>query len=206
MLKLQRAGLWQGSYPYFGIDTYEDIILKKGRVLNAGYPRPTGYSFTKEVLDSVNGDSKKLFQGVQVNPREFDDGTGDYKIQIIGFKLLDDIPSARGITDANPQSGSGGLEQIFTPDFENIIREGKVVPLLDDITKDKLREKGIEFNRKLLQQKDGNGKYMYETICKTFIEISEDPNIIKLGNYKVTEEEVLQIKNAVKLMEESEGD
>ncbi|USK58759.1 ribonuclease YeeF family protein [Peribacillus asahii] len=199
----QRAKLWQGSHPYFGIDTYEDIILKKGTVLYAGYPRPTGYSFTKEVLDSVNGDSKRLFQGVQVNPREFDDGTGDYKFQIIAFELLDDLPSARGMTDANPQFGLGGLEQIFTPDFDDLLREGKVIPILEDVTKDKLREKGIEFEPKLLQQKDENGKYMYETISKTFVEISEDPHVIKLGNYKLTEEEVLQIKNAVKLMEES---
>ncbi|MEK4067756.1 ribonuclease YeeF family protein [Peribacillus sp. FSL R5-0717] len=201
----QRARLWQGSHPYFGIDTYEDIILKKGTILFAGYPRPTGYCFTKEVLDSVDGDSKKLFQGVQVNPREFDDGTGDYKFQVIKFELMDDLPSARGMTDANPQLGSGGLEQIFTPDFEDLLREGKVNPILDDVTKQKLKENGIEFNPTLLQQKDESGKYIYETISKTFVEIAEDPNVIKLKNFKLTEEELLKIKQAVKLLEESGG-
>ncbi|WP_330502072.1 T7SS effector LXG polymorphic toxin [Peribacillus frigoritolerans] len=201
----QRARLWQGSHPYFGIDTYEDIILKKGTILFAGYPRPTGYCFTKEVLDSVDGDSKKLFQGVQVNPREFDDGTGDYKFQVIKFELMDDLPSARGMTDANPQLGSGGLEQIFTPDFEDLLREGKVNPVLDDVTKQKLRGNGIEFNQTLLQQKDESGKYIYETISKTFVEIAEDPNVIKLKNFKLTEEELLKIKQAVKLLEESGG-
>ncbi|MBT2614243.1 ribonuclease YeeF family protein [Bacillus sp. ISL-78] len=193
----QRARLWQGSHPYFGIDTYEDIILKKGTILFAGYPRPTGYCFTKEVLDSVDGDSKKLFQGVQVNPREFDDGTGDYKFQVIKFELMDDLPSARGMTDANPQLGSGGLEQIFTPDFEDLLREGKVNPVLDDVTKQKLRGNGIEFNPILLQQKDESGKYMYETISKTFVEIAEDPNVIKLKNFKLTKAEMDEINEAI---------
>ncbi|MFE4142985.1 ribonuclease YeeF family protein [Peribacillus sp. YIM B13472] len=193
----QRARLWQGSHPYFGIDTYEDIILKKGTILFAGYPRPTGYCFTKEVLDSVDGDSKKLFQGVQVNPREFDDGTGDYKFQVIKFELMDDLPSARGMTDANPQLGSGGLEQIFTPDFEDLLREGKVNPVLDDVTKQKLRGSGIEFNPTLLQQKDESGKYIYETISKTFVEIAEDPNVIKLKNFKLTKAEMDEINEAI---------
>ncbi|MGG3555632.1 T7SS effector LXG polymorphic toxin [Peribacillus frigoritolerans] len=193
----QRARLWQGSHPYFGIDTYEDIILKKGTILFAGYPRPTGYCFTKEVLDSVDGDSKKLFQGVQVNPREFDDGTGDYKFQVIKFELMDDLPSARGMTDANPQLGSGGLEQIFTPDFEDLLREGKVNPVLDDVTKQKLRGNGIEFNPTLLQQKDESGKYIYETISKTFVEIAEDPNVIKLKNFKLTKAEMDEINEAI---------
>ncbi|WP_258832750.1 ribonuclease YeeF family protein [Peribacillus frigoritolerans] len=193
----QRARLWQGSHPYFGIDTYEDIILKKGTILFAGYPRPTGYCFTKEVLDSVDGDSKKLFQGVQVNPREFDDGTGDYKFQVIKFELMDDLPSARGMTDANPQLGSGGLEQIFTPDFEDLLREGKVNPVLDDVTKQKLRGNGIEFNPTLLQQKDESGKYIYETISKTFVGIAEDPNVIKLKNFKLTKAEMDEINEAI---------
>ncbi|MFJ7929762.1 ribonuclease YeeF family protein [Peribacillus sp. NPDC096448] len=193
----QRARLWQGSNPYFGIDTYEDIILKKGTILFAGYPRPTGYCFTKEVLDSVDGDSKKLFQGVQVNPREFDDGTGDYKFQVIQFELMDDLPSARGMTDANPQFGSGGLEQIFTPDFEDLLREGKVNPVLEDVTKQKLRGNGIEFNPTLLQQKDESGKYIYETISKTFVEIAEDSNVIKLKNFELTKAEMDEINEAI---------
>ncbi|QWH97999.1 hypothetical protein EXW36_27735 (plasmid) [Bacillus mycoides] len=202
----QRARLWQGGTPYFGLDDYEDMILKKGEIVYTGYPYPTGYSFTKETLESVGGDSMKLFQGVQVNPRIFPDGTGEYKFQVIGFEMLDDLPSARGMTHANPQLGAGGLEQIFTPDFPQLVREGKAKPILDEQTMARLREKGIEFDPKLLQQVDKDGEYVYKTsICNNVEVLTDDSNIIKLNNYNLNKMEIRQIKAAIKDIESSGG-
>ncbi len=201
----QKARLWQGSEPYFGLDDYEDIVLKNGGKVYAGYPFPTGYSFSKDVLNSIDGNAKELFQGVQVNPRIMKDGTGEYKFQVIGFELLDDLPSARGMTTANPQLGKGGLEQIFTPEFKLLVREGKVKPILEKQTMVKLREKGIEFDPKLLQQVDKNGDYVYKSICDTFELIVEDSNVIKLENYRLNEIEVEKIKKAVKIIGDNGG-
>ncbi|WP_048517389.1 hypothetical protein [Bacillus mycoides] len=202
----QRARLWQGGSPYFGLDDYEDMVLKKGEIVYTGYPYPTGYSFTKETLESVGGDSKKLFQGVQVNPRISRDGTGEYKFQVIGFEMLDDLPSARGMTHANPQLGAGGLEQIFTPDFPQLVREGKAKPILDEQTMARLREKGIEFDPKLLQQVDKDGEYVYKTsICNNVEVLTDDSNIIKLNNYNLNKMEIRQIKAAIKDIESSGG-
>ncbi|HGE5810456.1 pre-toxin TG domain-containing protein [Bacillus mycoides] len=201
----QRARLWQGGSPYFGLDEYEDMVLKKGEIVYTGYPRPTGYSFTKETLESVGGDSKKLFQGVQVNPRLSPDGTGEYKFQVIGFEMLDDLPSARGMTHANPQLGAGGLEQIFTPEFTQLVREGKAKPILDEQTMARLREKGIEFDPKLLQQVDKDGKYVYNSICDIFEVLIDDPNIVKLNNYKLGVDEIDDINDAIREISNTGG-
>ncbi|MGA4721517.1 ribonuclease YeeF family protein [Fictibacillus nanhaiensis] len=201
----QRARLWQGSSPYFGLDEYEDFIMSKGTKVYTGYPFPTGYSFTKTVLDSVNGDSKELFQGVQVNPRVSQDGTGDYKYQIIAFEFLEDIPSARGITNANPQLGNGGLEQIFTPDFKELVRDGKVIPILNDETIKMLKSNGIEFDKELLQLIDSEGNYIHKSICDTFISIADDKNIVKLENNILSEEEVLDIEKAIEKVAKNGG-
>ncbi|MGF9963738.1 hypothetical protein [Bacillus rhizoplanae] len=201
----QRARLWQGGSPYFGLDDYEDVVLKKGEVVYTGYPFPTGYSFTKETLESVGGDSKKLFQGVQVNPRVSADGAGDYKFQVIGFEMLDDLPSARGMTHANPQLGAGGLEQIFTPDFKQLVREGKAKTILDEQTMNRLREAGVEFDPILLQQVDKDGKYIYKSICDTLEVIVEDSNVVKLDNYQLSVDEVDDIKDAIREIQDAGG-
>ncbi|WP_260871834.1 hypothetical protein [Bacillus sp. X1(2014)] len=189
------ARLWQGDYPYIGVDTYENFIVEKGQIIYAGYPFPTGYGFNESVLSDVGYDATKLFDGVQVKPRELMDGTGDYKFQAIGFQFNDTIESAKGITDANPQFGHGGLEQIFTPDFETLVRIGKVTPVLDDATRDLLRSQGVEFDPIKLQMKDEDGNYVYKSICNTHISIAEDSNVIKLSNYIVSDDKMELIKS-----------
>ncbi|QWG31444.1 hypothetical protein EXW58_28580 (plasmid) [Bacillus mycoides] len=201
----QRARLWQGGSPYFGLDDYEDMVLKKGEIVYTGYSAPTGYSFTKETLESVGGDSRKLFQGVQVNPRVLPDVTGDYKFQVIGFETLDDLPSARGMTHANPQLGAGGLEQIFTPDFKQLVRERKAKPILDEQMMNRLRESGVEFDPILLQQVDKDGKYVYKSICDIVEVLIDDPNIVKLNNYKLSVDEIDDIKDAIREIRNTVG-
>jgi hypothetical protein len=177
------ARLWQGDYPYTGVDTYENFMIEKGTIIYAGYPFPTGYGFNESVLCDVGYDATKLFDGVQVKPRELMDGTGDYKFQAIGFRFNDNIESAKGITDANPQFGHGGLEQIFTPDFETLVRIGKITPVLDDASRDLLKTQGVEFDPIKLQMKDEDGNYVYKSVCNTHISIEKDINVIKLSNY-----------------------
>lgn len=189
------ARLWQGDYPYTGIDTYENFMIEKGTIIYAGYPFPTGYGFNESVLCDVGYDATKLFDGVQVKPRELMDGTGDYKFQAIGFQFNDNIESAKGITDANPQFGHGGLEQIFTPDFETLVRIGKVTPVLDDASRDLLKTQGVEFDPIKLQMKDEDGNYVYKSVCNTHISIDKDSNVIKLSNYIVSEDKMELIKS-----------
>lgn len=191
------ARLWQGDYPYVGVDSYENFIIEPNAVVYAGYPFPTGYAFGSSVLREVDYDATRLFQGVQVKPRELLDGTGDFKFQIIGFRFNEGIESARGITDANPIFGGGGLEQIFTPNFESLIRSGKVSPVLDEMTREMLKKQGVEFDPIKLQMKDEDGNYIYKSICNTHLSIESDTNVVKLTNYIVGEDSMRLIKSGL---------
>ena len=90
------------------------------------------------------------------------------------------------------------MEQIFTPDFKELVRQGKVEPLLDKDTIEKLKKIGVEFNPVLLQQVDKDGKYIYKSICEVAEVIVDDSNIIKLNNYELTKSEIDEINDAIR--------
>ncbi|MGG0726643.1 hypothetical protein [Bacillus paramycoides] len=119
--------------------------------------------------------------------------------------MLDDLPSARGMTHANPQLGAGGFEQIFTPDFNQLVREGKAKPILDEQMMNRLRESGVEFDPILLQQVDKDGKYVYKSICDTLEVLTDDSNIIKLNNYQLSMDEIDDIKDAIREISNTGG-
>ncbi|MED1114936.1 hypothetical protein [Bacillus paramycoides] len=88
----------------------------------------------------------------------------------------------------------------------NLVKEGKAKSILDEQTMARLREKGIEFDPKLLQQVDKDGEYVYKTsICNAVEVLTNDSNIIKLNNYKLDEAAVMKIQKAVKNIENNGG-
>ncbi|WP_407922089.1 hypothetical protein, partial [Clostridium nigeriense] len=121
------AQSWQGSFPYVGVDKYKNITLKKGKVIYVGDPYPTGYATTKSALDRVDGDARKLFEGLQVKPY-WEDGmdVAEYRGKMMAYEITEPIDVAFGITKANPQFGSGGLPQMFLPDFKELLSSGKI--------------------------------------------------------------------------------
>lgn len=156
-------------------------------------------------MDSIKNDSKELFQGVQVKPFDFGGGKIEYKYQAIGFEVVDDLKSAKGMTNANPHLGKGGLEQIFTPDFKNLVREGKLKPILDSDTMKQLEKLGITFEPKLLQKVDENGKYVYKSICETMEVIAKDMNVVELDNFKVDQFDFDKIEKIIENIENAGG-
>lgn len=121
------AQSWQGTYPYVGVDKYRNITLKKGKVIYVGEPYPTGYATTKRAVDKINGDSRKMFEGLQVKPY-WEDGmqAAEYRSKMMAYEITDDIDVAFGITNANPQFGKGGLPQMFIPDFNELVKNGVI--------------------------------------------------------------------------------
>jgi hypothetical protein len=121
---------WQGSKPYYGKDRYRDITLKKGKIVYAGYPFPSGYMTTDRAISRVNNDAQKLFRGLQVAPyrptTEDQMHLSGYRKEMMPYEMVDDIPAAFGITRANPGLGEGGLPQIFVPDFKKLLEQGKI--------------------------------------------------------------------------------
>ena len=121
------AQSWQGSFPYVGIDKYKNITFKKGKVIYVGDPYPTGYATTKSALDRINGDARKLFEGLQVKPY-WEDGMNfaEYRSKMMAYEIIEPIDAAFGITKANHQFGSGGLPQMFIPNFKELLSNGKI--------------------------------------------------------------------------------
>lgn len=44
-------------------------------------------------------------------------------------KFKEDVVSAYGITNANPQFGKGGLPQYYVPDVQDLIDKGILIPV-----------------------------------------------------------------------------
>ncbi len=113
----EKSASYQGSDPYFGIDTLENIELKKGSQLAHVTWKDNGgiagnYFTTPEALEVARAkdglvSSKALNQGLQVYAG---DGRTDYKKYVNIFEVSEDIPFggvATGPTRANPQFNPG---------------------------------------------------------------------------------------------------
>ena len=128
------AQSWQGSPPYTGVDRYKDITLKKGKIIYAGDPSPTGYATTSSALKRTGNDASKIFQGLQVGPWKAPDEIAHlsgYRQTMMPYEIVEDVPAAFGITKANPQFGKGELPQMYIPEFNKLVEEGKIRPLPD---------------------------------------------------------------------------
>ena len=142
------AQSWQGSFPYVGVDKYKNITLKKGKVIYVGDPYPTGYATTKSAIDRIDGDARKLFEGLQVKPY-WEDGmsVAEYRSKMMAYEITEEIDVAFGITKANPQFGEGGLPQMFIPDFKEMLKSGLIK---------KVESKAIELNNYKMSLEDYN--------------------------------------------------
>ncbi|MGS0533950.1 hypothetical protein ACU80C_29410 (plasmid) [Bacillus mycoides] len=88
----------------------------------------------------------------------------------------------------------------------NLVRERKAKPILDEQMMNRLRESGIEFDPILLQQVDKDGEYVYKTsICNTVEVLTNDSNIIKLNNYKLSVDEIGDIKDSIREISNTGG-
>ncbi|MRX74239.1 hypothetical protein GJU40_19130 [Bacillus lacus] len=126
----ENAKSWQGTFPYVGVDKYRNITLKKGKIIYVGEPYPTGYATTKSAVERINGDSKKLFEGLQVKPY-WEDGmnAAEYRSKMVAYEIKENTDVAFGLTKANPQFGDGGLPQMFIPDFNELVKNGVIKKL-----------------------------------------------------------------------------
>ena len=93
------ARSWQGKYP--GIDDYVDITVKKGTVLYRGEPNGTEYFTTLDAIEQSGRDATKLFEGLQVEKNPIH----GYRGEMQGYIFNEDVASAYGIANANPQFG-----------------------------------------------------------------------------------------------------
>ena len=119
------ARSWQGTGKYPGIDDYVDITVEKGTVLYRGEPNGTEYFTTLDAIEQSGRDATKLFEGLQVEKNPIH----GYRGEMQGYIFNEDVASAYGITNANPQFGKGGLPQYYVPDVQDLIDKGILTPV-----------------------------------------------------------------------------
>ena len=128
----QLARSWQGTGKYIGIDDYVDMTVQKGTVLYRGEPNGTEYFTTLDAIEQSGRDATNVFEGLQVEKNPIH----GYRGEMQGYVFNEDIASAYGITNANPQFGKGGLPQYFVPDVDDYIQKG----ILEKVDSIKLRK------------------------------------------------------------------
>jgi hypothetical protein len=119
------ARSWQGSGDYPGVDVYRDITLKKGTVIYGGAPGQSPYYTTGSAISRAGDSATDIFQGLQVAPNP----VHGYRPGMTAYEVIGDVPAAFGRALANPQHGSGGLPQIFLPDWKASLRPIHTAPL-----------------------------------------------------------------------------
>ena len=119
------ARSWQGTGKYPGIDDYVDVTVEKGTVLYRGEPNGTEYFTTLDAIEQSGRDATKLFEGLQVEKNPIH----GYRGEMQGYIFNEDVASAYGITNANPQFGKGGLPQYYVPDVQDLIDKGILTPV-----------------------------------------------------------------------------
>jgi hypothetical protein len=118
------AAAFQGSAKYLGVDRFRDIVIKRGTFLVCGDPGCSGFFTTERTILRAGGDSTKLFEGLQVAPYQ-----GEYRHAVTVYEVLEDSPAAFGLVRANPQNGSGGLPQVYVPNWQSRVRPVNTIEL-----------------------------------------------------------------------------
>jgi hypothetical protein len=101
---------------YTGVDKWRNLALGEGKFVAGGLPGQSNYYTTLSGLNRSSLNKTTLFEGLQVAKHpQF-----GYRGQVGIYKVTGNTPAAFGTTYTNPQFGSGGLPQIFVPDYSGL--------------------------------------------------------------------------------------
>lgn len=116
------ATQWQGSGDYPGVDTFRDIVVKKGKIIYAGEPGASGFFFMEKAMKKAEGSTDKLWGGLQVKKHP----KFGYRTKVGIYEAIEDAPGAFGIAKANADHGVGGLQQVYMPDMTKMKKIGEI--------------------------------------------------------------------------------
>lgn len=127
------AQSWQGRDPYSGVDSYKNVVVKKGTVFYTLYPHgdaPGNYLVKSDVVvgarnarqynDSVQVAHKGNWKSREARPM---------RTKVHGYILAKDTCMAVGIAKNNPKLGNGGATQYFieNKDKPNLVDTGRII-------------------------------------------------------------------------------
>lgn len=130
-----KARSWQGAEPYFGIDSYKNVVMKKGTVLYTLYPHGTepGNYFSKGAAVAGLKSARNYNDKMQVAHRDNWDSprAREMRTKLHAYVLKEDTCMAIGVTRNNPHLGEGGGIQHFIEniDKKNLADTGKIISL-----------------------------------------------------------------------------
>jgi RHS repeat-associated protein len=127
------ARSWQGATPYDGVDSYSNMVVKKGTVLYTLYPHgnaPGNYLVKGSTVISSTS-ARNYNDALQVAHKDNWDSPNarDMRTKVHAYVLNKDTCMAVGSTEKNSHLGSGGGVQYFieNSDKGNLIDTGKII-------------------------------------------------------------------------------
>jgi len=130
-----QAKSWQGEKPYTGIDSYTNVVIKKGTVLYTLYPHGNtpGNYFANSTDVIKAGSAENYNSAVQVAHKgNWDSNRArEMRTQLHAYIVTKDTCMAMGKARANPHLGRGGGTQYFIDniDKKNLRSTGKIIKL-----------------------------------------------------------------------------
>lgn len=127
------AQSWQGRDPYNGVDSYRNVVVKKGTVFYTLYPHgdaPGNYLVKSDVVVGARN-ARQYNDSVQVAHK------GNWKhrdarpmrTKVHGYVLAKDTCMAVGVAKNNPNLGNGGATQYFieNKDKPSLVDTGRII-------------------------------------------------------------------------------
>jgi len=108
----------QGGVDYPGIDRFKDIVLKKGKLIYAGFPGQGYFYTTASAIRRVAGDAKAFNSGLQIAAHR----TKPMRTRYATYEVLEDTQAAFALAIANTGNGHGWLPQIVVPSYQTSLR------------------------------------------------------------------------------------
>jgi uncharacterized protein RhaS with RHS repeats len=127
------AQSWQGRDPYNGVDSYKNVVAKKGTIFYTLYPHgdaPGNYLVKSDTIVGARN-ARQYNDSVQVahkgnwNSRD----ARPMRTKVHGYILIKDICMAVGVAKNNPNLGSGGATQYFieNKDKPNLVDTQRII-------------------------------------------------------------------------------
>jgi hypothetical protein len=85
------AAGWQGSGAYPGVDTFENVVLKKGAVIYSLFPgSPPGFAVPIGTLNQHRGNPTSYHEALQVQSKNLPQGRS-MRTQVRAYRVTEDI-------------------------------------------------------------------------------------------------------------------
>ena len=108
----------QGKGDYPGIDRFKDIMLKKGKLIYAGFPGQGSFYTTASAIRRAGDSAGALNRGLQIAPHRI----RPMRMRYAAYEVIEDTPAAFGLALENARHGTGWLPQIVVPSYETSLR------------------------------------------------------------------------------------